>query len=145
MCIPLNCAANIKSLSLESGCKATPSGYSDPFWGFCEHRNALYDLFQKDGLYTDPYQGPGVCAAFCSPYESSPGYVGLSTKIIDGACACNFDDGSMPFPVPDGATEISDRLTVGPVTDGNLQNGVDCYPFLVSYIIYHSQYQIFFL
>ena len=71
--------------------------------------------------------------------------VGFLTKIIDGACACNFDDGSMPFPVPDGATEISDRLTVGPVTDGNLQVGVDCYPFLVCYIVYHSQFQITFL
>ena len=84
-----------------------------------------------DGLYTDPMAGPSECATYCNALgEGVDGYTGFTTKIADGQCQCHFDDGSMPFPIPEGATEISSYLTVGEVTDGTRMSGYECFAYL---------------
>lgn len=112
----------------------TPDGYKEPYQGVCEHNNELYNGIKMEGLYTDPLEAPGTCGTYCDALGLGvPGYVGFTTKIADGQCQCHFDDGSLPSPIPEGATEASDRLTVGPVSDGTGQTGYECFAYL-SYV-----------
>jgi len=110
--------------------QTAPIGYVGPYQGLCEHSNQLYDTFSKGGMYTDILQGAEVCATYCNAY-SGIGYVGYSTKDVGGECSCHFDDGSMPFPAPEGTTEVNDRLTIGPVTDGTNWAGYQCFAYSV--------------
>jgi len=91
----------------------------------------MYNSIIMDGLYTDPMTAPSECATYCNALgQGVDGYTGFTTKIADGQCQCHFDDGSMPFPIPEGATEISSYLTVGEVTDGTRMSGYECFAYL---------------
>ena len=97
----------------------------------CEHDNELYNSIIVNGVYTDPFLAPSSCATYCNALgQNVQGYVGFTTKIADTQCQCHFDDRSMPFPIPEGATEVDAYMTVGPVTDGTGQAGYECFAYV---------------
>jgi len=107
-------------------------GQGDPFPGYCQKNGAWYDVFWEGDLFSNPREGYEVCTNFCNEYAGQ-GFVGMTVKYNLGQCKCYFDDNTLPNPIPSGASSASDRISVGPVTNGSGDSGEECFPNLNYY------------